>query len=303
MNPYVKSRMTRSGQNSTQSNNLTGMFKGIVESSIDPMGMNRIKVRVYSVHGDYKDSPTDMLPWATAMNPTRGSYNSPEIFDRVWVTFENGDKDFPVWMGFWSATPAGRGKNPHTIDKGLDVPVDNWKYDDDMYPQSMGVARSGEGNAIWFEDTTLGDDYTGSINIENSGGVYLRLKSSKPGTDYRPKDGTTEGGGWTPKVVHRNGTVVEQSSIEAGGLVGLGNKSFKIHSESRLPLTQPNTTIEHNHEGASFKIEMTTDVMHSHSSKSDGNYSSVFHKGGTAVVTATGKITDMCDYLKLPEAW
>lgn len=84
-----------------------GIFKGRVESSLDPLNIGRMKVRIPSFHGiigneDYIES--EDLPWASYCSPTgagtdHGTFIPAEKGDYVWVVFEDGDPDKPVVLG------------------------------------------------------------------------------------------------------------------------------------------------------------------------------------------------------------
>lgn len=79
------------------------IYTGKVESNSDPKNLGRCKVRVPAIHGPL-NYPIDLLPWArpvapSSINESRGSYNLPSNGDIVWVMFEGGDRDYPVYFG------------------------------------------------------------------------------------------------------------------------------------------------------------------------------------------------------------
>jgi hypothetical protein len=87
-----------------------GKYRGKVENNIDPMMLGRIQVSAPAVLGDGK------LSWAMPCSPYGGSgvgfFAIPPNGANVWVEFEGGDTDYPIWSGcFWGlgevpATPA-----------------------------------------------------------------------------------------------------------------------------------------------------------------------------------------------------
>lgn len=85
-----------------------GKYRGFVHRNDDPERRGRLRLLVPSV---LKDQPTD---WALPCFPfgglkDQGMFMVPEEKARVWVEFEEGDKDRPVWTGtFWP----GRGEAP-----------------------------------------------------------------------------------------------------------------------------------------------------------------------------------------------
>jgi hypothetical protein len=78
-----------------------GLFRGTCVNNVDPMQMGRIQVLVPSIG----------LPpssWAMPCLPVTGTQTGvfavPPIGAGVWVQFEGGDPDYPVWVGgFYSA--------------------------------------------------------------------------------------------------------------------------------------------------------------------------------------------------------
>jgi hypothetical protein len=77
-----------------------GKYRGKVENNIDPMQLGRVQVSVPAVLGD------STLGWAMPCVPFAGSsvglFLVPPTGANVWVEFEGGDPDYPVWSGcFW----------------------------------------------------------------------------------------------------------------------------------------------------------------------------------------------------------
>lgn len=75
-------------------------YRGTVENNIDPMQLGRIQVSVPSVLGEGR------MSWAMPCVPYAGSgvgfFAIPPVGANVWVEFEGGDLDYPIWSGcFW----------------------------------------------------------------------------------------------------------------------------------------------------------------------------------------------------------
>lgn len=71
-----------------------GIYRGIVTAVADPEGLMRIKAVVPQVLGE---SPTGwMWPCVDVGATTVPALNAP-----VWVMFEAGDPNYPVWLGTW----------------------------------------------------------------------------------------------------------------------------------------------------------------------------------------------------------
>ena len=96
-----------------------GIYRGFVEYNLDPLDLGRVKVRVPSIHGFLEDIdegkckgiPTERLPWAFPCFHGSGCYDSgyydvPLIGSAVWVVFEDGDLERPVYLGGWPSMPS-----------------------------------------------------------------------------------------------------------------------------------------------------------------------------------------------------
>ena len=77
---------------------LCGIYRAVVTDAADPLLMRRVRVLVPEVPGE------DSL-WAMACLTLGASDETPSVGDAVWVAFESGDPDRPVWIGrLYSAT-------------------------------------------------------------------------------------------------------------------------------------------------------------------------------------------------------
>jgi uncharacterized protein involved in type VI secretion and phage assembly len=77
-----------------------GKYRGTVVNNVDPQRRGRIQVRVSDVLGDHQSS------WALPCVPYAGKgvglFLIPPQDALVWVEFEQGDPDYPVWTGcYW----------------------------------------------------------------------------------------------------------------------------------------------------------------------------------------------------------
>jgi hypothetical protein len=81
-----------------------GKFRGTVINNVDPMRMGRIQVQVPDVHGVTPST------WAMPCVPSSGIQNGmiwvPMIGAGVWVEFEQGNPDYPIWVGGWWGSAA-----------------------------------------------------------------------------------------------------------------------------------------------------------------------------------------------------
>jgi uncharacterized protein involved in type VI secretion and phage assembly len=76
-----------------------GKYRGTVVNVVDPQQLGRIQAMVPDVLGLVPSS------WAMPCFPTTGKQYGivalPQIGTGVWVEFEQGDPNFPIWSGCW----------------------------------------------------------------------------------------------------------------------------------------------------------------------------------------------------------
>jgi uncharacterized protein involved in type VI secretion and phage assembly len=79
-----------------------GKHRGMVLNNIDPMQKARLLVQVPDVLGLGMSSWA--MPCVPIAGPQMGLYVVPLIGSGVWVEFEGGDPDYPIWTGgFWGS--------------------------------------------------------------------------------------------------------------------------------------------------------------------------------------------------------
>jgi uncharacterized protein involved in type VI secretion and phage assembly len=78
---------------------LFGIYRGTVTNNVDPLQIGRIKADVPEA-GELASSSWAMPSVPLAGNQT-GMFMVPQIGAGVWVEFEAGDADRPVWSGGW----------------------------------------------------------------------------------------------------------------------------------------------------------------------------------------------------------
>jgi hypothetical protein len=75
-----------------------GIYRGVVTDAKDPAKHGRLKARVPDVLGDAE------TPWANSCvpkaNQSAATFKLPPPGTQVWIQFEGGDTDMPVWVGF-----------------------------------------------------------------------------------------------------------------------------------------------------------------------------------------------------------
>jgi uncharacterized protein involved in type VI secretion and phage assembly len=81
-----------------------GIYRGTVVNNIDPMQIGRIMALVPDVGGLMPTSWA--MPCVPIAGKQMGSFMVPQIGSGVWIQFEGGDPDQPVWTGGWWGSPA-----------------------------------------------------------------------------------------------------------------------------------------------------------------------------------------------------
>ena len=80
-----------------------GKHRGMVLNNIDPMLMGRLLVQVPDVLG--LGTSSWAMPCVPVAGPQMGVYVLPLIGAGVWIEFEGGDPDHPIWTGgFWGSS-------------------------------------------------------------------------------------------------------------------------------------------------------------------------------------------------------
>jgi len=81
-------------------NKFYGKYRGTVLINTDPQQRGRLMLNVPDVLGSIPSSWAEpCVPLAGPTGPPMGVYFVPPIGAGVWVEFEHGDPDYPIWSG------------------------------------------------------------------------------------------------------------------------------------------------------------------------------------------------------------
>jgi hypothetical protein len=148
-----------------------GKYRGTVINNIDPMQMGRLMVLVPDVSGVLPTS------WAMPCFPVTGVQMGvwvlPLIGAGVWVEFEQGDPDFPIWSGCFPGSTAdvpalALAGNPASPSIVLQTGLQNTIMISDMPGPSGGILlKTTAGAMISISDV--------GINISNGQGATIML--------------------------------------------------------------------------------------------------------------------------------
>lgn len=84
--------------------NYYGKYRGTVLNNLDPEQKGRLQLAVPDVLG--LTPTTWAMPCLPVAGLQSGVYSVPPVGSGVWVEFEQGDPDFPIWVGAYWGTGA-----------------------------------------------------------------------------------------------------------------------------------------------------------------------------------------------------
>ena len=141
-----------------------GKYRGTVANNIDPMQKGRLQVAVPAVYG------TNQLTWALPCTPFAGSgyglYMIPDIGTNIWVEFEGGDINAPIWSGcFW-----GDGECPGQLPQIKIIKTQAATITlDEVNPASPVVIETPSGNRITISAQGITLESASGAKVELSG--------------------------------------------------------------------------------------------------------------------------------------
>ena len=130
-----------------------GKYRGVVTDNSDPMMLGRVRARVPDVTGNAESGWA--MPCAPAGGKSTGFFAVPTTGAGVWIEFEHGDPDYPIWSGCWWG---GQSEMPSKL---LSPP-----------PPSKKMMLITEGGHSILLDDTAG---SGGITLQTSGGAKIVL--------------------------------------------------------------------------------------------------------------------------------
>lgn len=132
-----------------------GKYRGVVTDNTDPLMIGRIRARVPYVMGDQESGWA--LPNAPFGGNGMGFFAVPDTGAAVWIEFEHGDPDYPIWSGAWWGSVT---EVPPTL---LTPPP----------PSAKVMLRTAGGHTVLIDDTPG----VGGITLETSTGQKIVLNA------------------------------------------------------------------------------------------------------------------------------
>jgi uncharacterized protein involved in type VI secretion and phage assembly len=146
-----------------------GKYRGTVLNNVDPMQKGRLMVQVPDVSGLIPS--TWAMPCFSFTGKQMGAYMLPQIGSGVWVEFEQGDPEYPIWSGCWFGSAAevpalALAGNPASPNIVLQTALQNSLVISDLPGPTGGIMlKSTTGATIIVNDT--------GIYIQNGKGASL----------------------------------------------------------------------------------------------------------------------------------
>jgi hypothetical protein len=222
-------------------NQYFGKYRGIVIANADPQQLGRLRVWVPSLFPMPDDAtPAEDSPcvsdWAWPCLPFGGGakygmFFVPECLSKVWVEYEEGNLDSPIWVGvFWSA-PGGASEIP---------PV---AQEMEAHDPQLRVLQTPSGHVLEFCDkkgketvtlrhkdgARLHFDEHGGVTIGNTLGTFLYLNAKENELSFADKKGgNLRVGDNNVTFTNADGTMVDLS----GPVVQVVAKNVMLRSDT-----------------------------------------------------------------------
>ncbi len=221
-------------------NQYFGKYRGVVISNQDPQKLGRLRIWVPSLFPTEGNLPPDedspcVTDWAWPClpfgGPNQGMFFVPEAQSKVWVEYEEGNLDSPIWVGaFWSAP----GALPET-------PSESQATEEDK-PQRR-VLKTSSGHVLEFCDidgketvslrhkdgAAIHFDEHGSVTLSNKQGTFIYLNAQDTEFSFADKAGNNVRlGDANLTLTNSEGTVVDM----AGAAVQVIAKNVMLRSDT-----------------------------------------------------------------------
>lgn len=154
-----------SGQNPDTEARYYGKYRGTVINNIDPEQRGRIMAMVPDVLGMTPSSWA--LPCVPMAGKQQGVFMVPQLGSGVWIEFEQGNPDYPIWVGgFWgvAAEVPALALAPPPIPPGQNIVMQTSGQNMLLLSDSAPTPVSG---GIVLKSTT------GAMFVVNDSGIYI----------------------------------------------------------------------------------------------------------------------------------
>jgi len=183
-----------------------GKYTGFVKDNSDPENRGRLRAQVPAVYG-----PTVISGWALPCAPFggmpgQGMFFIPDVNAGVWIEFQGGDPDYPIWVGtFWSkpggtteVPPPANNQAPPTS-KIIATPNHTIEFADKNGAEAITITDSANKNVVILDKN--------GISIQDQNHNQITLTSS--GIDIKDANGNEI-------ALDPSGTTINSPEIKLG---------------------------------------------------------------------------------------
>lgn len=138
-----------------------GKYRGLVVENIDPLQIGRVLLQCPDVLGETPSSWA--MPCVPAAGMQAGCFIVPPIGSQVWVEFEQGDPDYPIWTGgFWGTV--------------ADVPI--FATAPPAIPPGQNIVFQTTGQNMILLSDSAPTPVTGGIVLKSTSGAMIVVNDS-----------------------------------------------------------------------------------------------------------------------------
>ena len=145
-----------------------GKYRGVVTDNRDPLQMARIRATVPDVLGE--DESGWALPSVPFAGDSMGFVALPIAGSRVWIEFEQGDPDYPIWSGCWWGSKDEMPDEANSAPDGrvlIKTKGGQMLILDDPAPNAITIQTSG-GQKIVMNSQSITIDFGNGVTVELS---------------------------------------------------------------------------------------------------------------------------------------
>jgi len=142
-----------------------GKYRGTVLVNVDPLQIGRIVAQVPDVLGELPSSWA--MPCVPAAGVESGAFIVPPLGSQVWIEFEQGNPDYPIWTGgFWGlvAEVPALATIPPAIPPGQNIVIQTTGQNSLILSDSVPTPATG---GIVLKGAS------GAMIVVNETGIYL----------------------------------------------------------------------------------------------------------------------------------
>lgn len=182
-------------------------YTGVVVDNQDAQKLGILQVSVPTIF-----PPEERVPARAAL--PFGQYFVPEVDTRVWVEFEGGDPEFPLWTGVQHAAgtwPDEVAKSPPTVRAVKTVSGHLLIFDDTEGGESIILTDGKNAHELRFDadGVKITDGVNGHVIVLDGSGIKLTDGKNSHEVELSSSAVTVKHGGGTAKVA------LEQTAVKA----------------------------------------------------------------------------------------